>query len=110
MDLAEIHQRQRRAEELLRVASEASQQLARELLLLQSSDWQFLMTTGQAHDYAVERFRSHEERFDSLATAIETGSPGLGALTTEYGALDNPFPNINPLAYGSRTAGASLRL
>jgi 1,4-alpha-glucan branching enzyme len=31
-------------------------QAARELLLLQSSDWPFLVTTGQAKEYALERF------------------------------------------------------
>lgn len=105
----EIHSRQRRVKPLLRVSSDASKQLARELLLLQSSDWQFLMTTGQAHDYAVERFRSHLQRFDELATAIETNSPGLAALTAEYAAMDNPFPNIDPLLYGARPTTASAR-
>ena len=35
----------------------AARQATRELLLAQSSDWPFLVTTGQAADYAVERFR-----------------------------------------------------
>ena len=95
----EIRGRQRRAEPLLRDSSPASRQLARELLLLQASDWQFLMTTGQAHDYAVERFNAHCARFDELAQAIETNSPGLGGLVAQLGALDNPFPDINPLLY-----------
>ncbi len=98
----EIHARQNRAKALLGETNESTRQLARELLLLQSSDWQFLMTTGQAHDYAIERFHSHMERFDALATAIETQSPGLPGLTTEYATLDNPFPNIDPLAYSAR--------
>ena len=95
----EIHGRQRRAEPLLRTTSPASKQLARELLLLQSSDWQFLMTTGQAHDYAVDRFRTHMLRFDALADAIEARSPALGALVAEYEALDNPFPDVDPALY-----------
>lgn len=37
----------------------ALRQMARELLLLQASDWQFLMTSGTAADYAVERFNDH---------------------------------------------------
>lgn len=41
-------------------------QAGRELLLLQSSDWPFLVTTGQAREYATERFRQHLERFDVL--------------------------------------------
>ena len=95
----EIHARQHRARPLLAETNDATRQLARELLLLQSSDWQFLMTTGQAHDYAVERFMSHMSRFDELANAIETGSPALSALVEEYHTLDNPFPNIDPAIY-----------
>ncbi len=39
------------------------QQLCRELLLLESSDWQFLITTGAARDYAELRFLTHNEQF-----------------------------------------------
>ncbi|MEO6398609.1 MAG: 1,4-alpha-glucan branching protein domain-containing protein [Tepidiformaceae bacterium] len=95
----EIYERQARAATLLGVTTAATQQLARELLLLQASDWQFLMTTGQANDYAIERFNSHARRFDALAEAIETESPGLSALLDEYQWLDNPFPNIAPALY-----------
>ena len=48
-------------------------QAAREVLLLQSSDWPFMVTTGQAPEYAMERLREHAERFDRLATAAESG-------------------------------------
>lgn len=41
-------------------------QLCRELLLLESSDWQFLITTGAARDYAELRFNTHRENFDTL--------------------------------------------
>lgn len=105
----EIYARQRRAEPLFAVSNVATQQLARELLLLQSSDWQFLMTTGQAHDYAIERFNSHCSRFDELAWAIETNSPGLDGLVAEYSALDNPFPTIDPRLYAAREGVATGR-
>jgi 1,4-alpha-glucan branching enzyme len=95
----EVRARQARARALLVQDTPASRQLARELLLLQSSDWQFLMTTGQAHDYAVERFNSHCQRFDALASAMEASSPGISNLVAEYQALDNPFPELNPLDY-----------
>ncbi|MEO9255457.1 MAG: 1,4-alpha-glucan branching protein domain-containing protein, partial [Tepidiformaceae bacterium] len=106
----EIYRRQDRARPLLAAVTPSTQQLARELLLLQSSDWQFLMTTGQAHDYAIERFNSHAGRFDELASAIETNSPGLKALTTEYASLDNPFPQINPLIYSVHRPAVQSRL
>lgn len=105
----EIHARQRRAELLLRTNSEATRQLARELLLLQSSDWQFLMTTGQAHDYAVERFRTHMERFDRLADAIEQNGGDVDSITTELWQLDNPFPDIDPSLYRPIPGMAQVR-
>jgi 1,4-alpha-glucan branching enzyme len=43
-------------------------QLCRELLLLESSDWQFLITTGAARDYAEQRFQGHRSDFDQLRT------------------------------------------
>ena len=95
----EIYGRQDRARRLLTVDTLPSRQLARELLLLQSSDWQFLMTTGQAHDYAIQRFQSHARRFDALADAIEHHSTGVEPLASEYHALDNPFDAINPRSF-----------
>ena len=41
-------------------------QLARELLLAQSSDWAFLMKTGTATDYATRRTKDHILRFHRL--------------------------------------------
>ena len=38
---------------------------ARELLLMQASDWPFLVHTKQAADYAIKRFCSHATRFDN---------------------------------------------
>ncbi|MEN3001584.1 MAG: 1,4-alpha-glucan branching protein domain-containing protein [Armatimonadota bacterium] len=52
------------------------QQLARELLLLQSSDWTFLITTGTARDYAELRFRDHLRRFEGIAALIEQVAAG----------------------------------
>ncbi|HWB32588.1 MAG TPA: 1,4-alpha-glucan branching protein domain-containing protein [Acidobacteriaceae bacterium] len=42
------------------------QQMCRELLLLESSDWQFLITTGAARDYAELRFLTHNDQFLEL--------------------------------------------
>ena len=41
-------------------------QMAREFLLLQSSDWQFLISTWSARDYAELRFSDHLDRFKRL--------------------------------------------
>ena len=41
-------------------------QMARELLLLQSSDWPFLITTWSSRDYAENRIALHYETFNRL--------------------------------------------
>ena len=107
--MPESRTRQGRAQGLLRNDSPAARQLGRELLLLQSSDWQFLRTTGQAHDYAVERFWSHAERFDRLADAIEGGYPALNEQVEELFELDNPFPGINPMLYTDHPTALGVR-
>ncbi|MDB5078307.1 MAG: hypothetical protein JWP00_231 [Chloroflexi bacterium] len=83
------------------------QQAARELLLLESSDWPFLITTGQAKDYAVLRFEQHTERFNTLADGL-MGSNGHGLApevleaARNFNSLDNPFPEIDPLFFRER--------
>jgi len=46
-------------------------QLGRELLLLESSDWQFLISTWSAKDYAEQRFVEHDANFGRLAQIVE---------------------------------------
>ncbi len=73
-------------------------QAARELLLLESSDWPFLVTTGQAREYAVERFEDHLTRFDQLAEIIELGKteePESIVFLRDLQDRDNPFPDID---------------
>ncbi len=69
-------------------------QIARELLLLQSSDWPFLITTGQAREYAIQRFNGHLERFNKLIASLDTGTPDR-SLAEEYYELDKLFPEID---------------
>lgn len=95
----EIRQRQTAAKTLLTADTRAARQLARELLLLQASDWQFLVTTGQAKDYAIERFRGHLARFDLVAQAIMAGTED--GVLAEIERLDNPFAAIDPLGYAA---------
>jgi 1,4-alpha-glucan branching enzyme len=54
-------------------------QAARELMLLESSDWEFLITTFQAKEYGIKRFRDHLERFRALQAAVE----GRGTVNLE---------------------------
>ncbi len=69
-------------------------QAARELLLLQSSDWPFLVTTGQAREYAIQRFSQHLERFNKLIESVTSGQPDR-ALAETYWELDKVFPDID---------------
>lgn len=69
-------------------------QLARELLLLESSDWPFLVTTGQARQYAELRFNQHVERFHQLAGQIEAGVVDV-AFLADLVERDKLFPDID---------------
>jgi 1,4-alpha-glucan branching enzyme len=46
-------------------------QLVRELLLLQGSDWPFLLFTAQAKEYANQRFHHHHQRLHRLLWAAK---------------------------------------
>lgn len=70
-------------------------QAGRELLLLESSDWPFLVTTGQAKQYAIERFNEHVERFNTL-TEMLTKNKIDEAKLASIEDIDNCFPTISP--------------
>jgi 1,4-alpha-glucan branching enzyme len=74
-------------------------QTARELLLLQSSDWPFLVTTGQAREYSIRRFSQHVERFEKLATTLEGKRPNR-EMADEFWELDKVFPDIEYRWFG----------
>jgi 1,4-alpha-glucan branching enzyme len=46
-------------------------QMGRELFLMQSSDWQFLMTNRTAEDYAKSRLAAHYEAFKDLRNILK---------------------------------------
>jgi len=85
------------------------QQASRELLLLESSDWPFLITTGQAREYAAERFRTHSERFRLLARFAEM--PSLTDHERQYLASvqhdDSLFEFIDPQWFAARQGRAT---
>jgi 1,4-alpha-glucan branching enzyme len=51
----------------------ALDQAIRELLLLQSSDWNFIIKTKTSQEYAEARIRVHTHRLRHLAHLVETG-------------------------------------
>jgi len=78
----------------LQFADRVLKQLARELLLAQSSDWAFLIKTGTAREYATNRTIDHLARFDRLHDWFVTRDIDEGFLhDCEW--RDNLFPNLN---------------
>ncbi|MDP8207555.1 MAG: DUF1957 domain-containing protein [Candidatus Electryonea clarkiae] len=77
-------------------------QLGRELLLLESSDWQFLISTKSARDYAELRFNQHSQDFTFLHTLLEKISNGEEKTAEEwerYQAIcqrDSLFADLDP--------------
>jgi len=59
-------------------------QMARELLLLESSDWQFLITTWSARDYAENRIALHYENFNRLYEMAQTYASGKNVEEGEW--------------------------
>jgi 1,4-alpha-glucan branching enzyme len=75
-------------------------QLARELLLAQSSDWAFLIRTGTAKHYATKRVTDHLLRFNRLHDEFVSGQIDEGFLVNcEW--RDNIFPEIDWRPYCS---------
>lgn len=76
-------------------------QLGRELLLLESSDWPFLISTWSARDYAELRISGHVEDFRRLADMVEKmGSSGkISPADAEFLTLceerDRIFPDLD---------------
>src|SRR5205823_9859498 len=70
-------------------------QAARELLLAQSSDWQFIISTGAVVDYAERRFTLHCDDAERLIKALAGGDlEGAGRLADELGRRDDLFPDV----------------
>jgi 1,4-alpha-glucan branching enzyme len=99
-----IHDAERKMEELVARYPDATEglvdvlnQAARELLLLESSDWPFLITTGQASVYASNRFQEHVSRFDRLVSLAESGTidNDTREICRELYEMDNVFPDID---------------
>jgi 1,4-alpha-glucan branching enzyme len=72
---------------------------ARQLLLAQSSDWQFMISTGAVPDYAERRMKLHCDDTQTLLEALKPGASSAALATalekiTELQARDDLFPDI----------------
>ena len=87
-------------------------QAARELLLAQSSDWQFIISTGAAADYAEKRIREHCEDTEKLIAALSPGREGelesAQRLASELYERDAVFPNVLPAIAAALGGSRSL--
>ncbi len=105
----DIYRDELTAEELVKKAAEIStpefdglvNQLLRELMLAHASDWQFLISTFSARDYAEMRFAFHHGAFLKLANAARRYIEN-GALSKEDAFLlkklqeqDHPFKSLS---------------
>ncbi|MBI5777847.1 MAG: DUF1957 domain-containing protein [Planctomycetes bacterium] len=76
----------------------ALNQMARELLLAQSSDWTFLITTQHSECYAQNRFKTHLSRFNRLYDDIKNDTIDE-AYIDEIQAEDNLFEEMDYRVY-----------
>jgi 1,4-alpha-glucan branching enzyme len=88
-------------------ATRLVKQICRELLLLESSDWQFLITTKAARDYAEKRFSTHLDQFRALLDTwrrFEATHQISAEKMQELEAIelrDSVFPEIDPELWAS---------
>lgn len=76
----------------------ALNQAARELLLAQSSDWAFIVTTGTMVQYAVKRFKDHIHRFTRLYEMLDSSQIDEGWLASVE-SKDTIFQEIDYRVY-----------
>ena len=82
----------------LKLQLRALNQAARELLLLQSSDWLFIITNNTMVDYAHRRIKDHTGRFTRLYNELNSGKIDKKFLE-ELELKDAIFPDIDYRIY-----------
>ena len=110
----EIYTAETEFTELVRLATEKDDpelqtivnQVARELLLLEASDWPFLISTWSARDYAERRAALHYETFTRLLnlarkhlSGVRLSAEDIQYLET-YKQKDSLFPELNVRWWG----------
>jgi 1,4-alpha-glucan branching enzyme len=100
-----LHKMEERMVEVARAHPETSgilrralNQMARELLLAQSSDWAFIMKTGTMVQYAVRRSKEHIANFNRLYGDIQKERIDENFLSL-LESHNNIFPHINYRVY-----------
>lgn len=76
------------------------QQMTRELMLAQASDWPFIMRTGTSPEYATKRVENHLARFWKLHAMLTAQTLEMETLQAmEY--ADQIFPDVRPEWYSA---------
>ncbi len=75
-------------------------QMARELLLAQSSDWAFILKTQTHTSYAYRRIHDHLARFSWLSDTVRQQQIDESRLS-DFEAKDNPFPFLDYRIYAT---------
>ncbi|MBI3321640.1 MAG: DUF1957 domain-containing protein [Candidatus Omnitrophica bacterium] len=75
-------------------------QMARELLLAQSSDWAFILKTQTHTAYAYRRLHDHLARFNGLYDAVQRGRIDA-SWVADLEAKDNLFPFLDYRVYAT---------
>jgi 1,4-alpha-glucan branching enzyme len=95
--MAELARRSPRATGLER---RALNQAAREVLLAQSSDWPFIMTTGTTVSYATRRVNEHTVRFTRIYDDLKAGKLDERFIA-DLEWKDNIFPDVDYRIYAT---------
>ncbi len=71
-------------------------QATRSMLLAQASDWQFIISTAEAADYATQRFDEHCGQAEDLVRALANGKIDDATMrrVEALDAQDSLFPNV----------------
>jgi len=77
-------------------------QMARELLLAQSSDWAFIMKTGTFAEYAKKRIVGHLKNFYTLYYQYHRDTPDCKVLS-EIENRDNIFPELDFSVFSNKS-------
>ncbi|MCA9568584.1 MAG: DUF1957 domain-containing protein, partial [Myxococcales bacterium] len=86
-------------------ARELLEEAGRQLLLLQASDWAFVIHTRGAVDYGLRRILGHAEAFDDLCNGVEdvlAGRPEdvvVRATLERCRLVDSVFPDLDLAAW-----------
>ncbi len=99
LEMQELASKYGTNEEVLPILKQA----ARELLLLQSSDWQFSISTQTSKEYAEVRLTEHYKSFQRLVELVRTKASGQPVDEDDWNFFkiceerDCLFPDIDPM-------------